>query len=70
MSLIDGLILHTLNEGKQETGKYALLMEFYALDAEIADWYSNKSYKERFRSLELHFKQVRARAILYALGII
>lgn len=45
------------------------LMEFYSLDAQIAEWDEIKSYKERFHSFEYTILRVRAKSILNDLGI-
>lgn len=69
MSLIDGLILHTLDE-VNHVSQHSMLMRFYKLEEEIEFSYENNSYKENFHNLALYFKEVEARAILKALNII
>lgn len=66
MSLIDGLILCTLND----TGsRHLLLMCFYKLDREIQEAYDTRTYKENFHDAVLYFKQIEAFAILKTLNI-
>lgn len=69
MSLIDGLILHTLNQ-VNVVSQHSMLMRFYSLEKQIEDYYNNKSYKECFHSLELYFMEIEARSILKALNIL
>lgn len=69
MSLIDGLIIHTIvNPDKRS--QHSMLMEFYQLDAEIEHAYNTKSYKELFHDLNFYFKQVKAKALLKALNTV
>lgn len=69
MSLIDGLILFTLDQ-PNHVSQHSMLMRFYALEKEIEETYNTKSYKECFHDLGLYFKEIEARAILKALDII
>lgn len=69
MSLIDGLILHTLDQ-VNHVSQHSMLMRFYVLEKEIDEAYSTRSYKECFHDLGLYFKEIEARAILKALDII
>jgi len=68
MSLIDGLIIHTLNQ-VDKVSQYSMLMRFYQLDAEIELAHNTHTYKENFHDLSLYFKKIEALAILKALNI-
>lgn len=69
MSLIHGLILHTLNQ-VNEVSQHSMLMRFYELDKLIDHEYSTKSYKECFHNLNLYFMEIEAKTILKALNIL
>ena len=69
MSLIDGLILHTLDQ-VNHVSQHSMLMRFYTLENEIEHAYETRSYKENFHDVNLYFKEIEARAILKALDII
>ncbi len=69
MSLILGLFLHTVNNPDGQS-QHSMLMEFYQLDNEIEQAYNTRSYKDNFHDLNLFMKQARAKALLYALGIL
>lgn len=69
MSLIDGLILHTLNQ-VNEVSQHSMLMRFYKLEKEIDHKYETQTYKECFHDLNLYFMEIEARAILKALDIL
>lgn len=69
MSLVLGLVLHTLDQ-VNHVSQHSMLMRFYALENEIEDAYNTRSYKENFHDINLYFKEIEARAILKALDII
>lgn len=69
MSLINGLILHTLDQ-VNHVSQHSMLMRFFALEKEIENCYKTRSYKENFHDINLYFKEIEARAILKALDII
>lgn len=69
MSIIDGLILHTLDQ-VNHVSQHSMLMRFYQLEKLIDDKYNKQSYKECFHDLNLYFMEIEARAILKALNII
>ena len=68
MSLIDGLILHTLDR-VNHVSQHAMLMRFYELDKEIAYHLKTHTYKECFHDVSLYFKEIEARSILKSLNI-
>ncbi len=67
MNLIDGLILSTL---QSQDSRHSLLMDFYHIDAQIADWDENIDYQIRFHSLEYTMLRIKAKTILYTLNIL
>lgn len=69
MSLINGLILHTLDQ-VNHVSQHSMLMRFYALEKEIDHKYNTQTYKQCFHDLNLYFLEIEARAILKALNII
>lgn len=68
MSLIDGLILHTIAQGETQS-QHSLLMRFYELEKLIDAAYS-ESYKKAFHSFPVYFMEIEARTILRVLNII
>lgn len=69
MSLILGLVLHTLDQ-VNHVSRHSMLMRFYALDIEIEYSYNARSYEENFHDINLYFKEIEARAILKVLDIL
>lgn len=67
MNLIDGLILHTLDQ-PNHVSQHSMLMRFYQLEKDIEAAY-DESYKKAFHSFPVYCMEIEARAILKALNI-
>lgn len=68
MSLIDGLILHTLDQ-VNHVSQHSMLMRFYQLRKDIDASY-DEDYKKAFHSAPVYFMEIEARTILKALDIL
>lgn len=67
MSLIDGLILHTIDKANKAS-QHSMLMRFYQLEKNIEERYEKVS--KPFHGLPLYMMEMEARAILKTLGIL
>lgn len=67
MSLIDGLILHTLDQ-VNHVSQHSMLMRFYQLCKDITAAY-DEDYTKAFHSAHVYFMEIEARSILKALNI-
>ena len=67
MSLIDGLVLHTMDKANK-VSQHSMLMRFYQLDDEIHERY--QTVAKPFHDLPLYMMEIEARTILKALNIL